>query len=93
MDFRIIRNADCGMGVKMAEMRNICTSQSGRERDMVCIDTYRVLDSCRDKDCFENVRVYLTCCGQDIIQRTNVIRAKHAKVLWSYIDTEPVPFN
>lgn len=81
------------MGVKMAENRNNCISQSGRDRDMVCIDTYRVLDSCRDKDCFENVRVYLTCCGQDIIQRTNVIRGKHAKVLWAYIDTDPVPFN
>ena len=75
----------------MVENRNSCSQQTGR--DMVCIDTYRVLDSCRDKDCFENVRVYLTNCGQDIIQRTNVVRAKHSKVLWAYIDTDPVPFN
>ncbi|MBR4960086.1 MAG: hypothetical protein IKY52_04240 [Clostridia bacterium] len=77
----------------MVENRNGCNSQNGRDRDMVCIDTYRVLDSCRDKDCFENVRVYLTCCGQDIIQHTNVVRSKHTKVLWAYIDTDPVPFN
>lgn len=81
----------------MSENRNFCQSSSdkdrGRERDMVCIDTYRVLDSCRDKDCFENVRVYLTSCGQDIINKTSTIRAKSAKVLWSYIDIDNVPFN
>ena len=77
----------------MVENRNSCNSLAGRDKDMVCIDTYRVLDSCRDKDCFENVRVYLTRCGQDIIQRTNVVRAKNSKVLWAYIDTDPVPFN
>ena len=77
----------------MVENRNNNCSQGNRDRDMVCIDTYRVLDSCRDKDCFENVRVYLTCCGQEIIQRASVVRAKCSKVLWSYIDIDPVPFN
>ncbi len=77
----------------MAENRNSCFMQPERGREMVCIDTYRILDSCRDKDCFEDVRVYLTCYGQEIIDRTNVVRAKSAKVLWSYIDIEPVPFN
>lgn len=81
------------MEVKSVENRNNCLSQSNRDRDMVCIDTYRVLDSCRDKDCFENVRVYLTCLGQDVIQRTSVVRAKNSHVLWSYIDIDPVPFN
>ena len=64
-----------------------------RDRDMVCIDTYRVLDSCRDKDCFEDVRVYITCAGQDIIDRTCVVRAKNANVVWSCIDIDNVPFN
>lgn len=73
----------------MAECRN----NGGRDRDLVCIDTYRVLDSCRDKDCFENVRVYLTCTGQDIIDRTGVVRAKCAKVVWSCINIDSVPFN
>lgn len=78
----------------MAENRNSCLgSDRGRDKDMVCIDTYRILDSCRDKDCFEDVRVYLTCYGQEIIDRTTVVRAKSAKVLWSYIDIDNVPFN
>lgn len=73
----------------MAECRNT----GGRDRDLICIDTYRVLDSCRDKDCFENIRVYLTCIGQDIIDRTSVVRAKCAKVVWSGINIDSVPFN
>ena len=68
-------------------------SQNPRDRDMICIDTYRVLDSCRDKDCFEDVRVYLTCTGQEIINRTGAVRAKCANVVWSCIDIDNVPFN
>jgi len=81
----------------MSDNRNNCMPQFGcqssKEKDMVCIDTYRVLDSCRDKDCFEDVKVYLTGCGREIVQRAGVVRGKCAKVLWSYIDTDPVPFN
>lgn len=68
-------------------------SQSCSSKDVVCIDTYRVLDSCRDKDCFENVKVYLTSFGQEIIERTNIVRAKYSKVLSAYIDIDEVPFN
>ncbi|MBR3423939.1 MAG: hypothetical protein IKG80_05555, partial [Clostridia bacterium] len=35
-------------------------SPCDRGRDTVCIDTYRVLDSCRDKDCFEDAQANLT---------------------------------
>lgn len=62
-------------------------------KESVCIDTYRVLDSCRDKDCFENVKVYLTDFGEEIIDRTSVIRAKCAKIVSAYIDINDVPFN
>ena len=62
-------------------------------REMVCIDTYRILDSCRDKDCFEDVRVFLTEYGQELIEHGNAVRAKCARIIWSYIDIDPVPFN
>ncbi|MBR2848435.1 MAG: hypothetical protein IKB87_03150 [Clostridia bacterium] len=73
----------------MAEIR---MNQSAN-RDTVCIDTYRVLDSCRDKDCFEDVRVYLTDEGQNILDRTCAVRVKKASVQWSHIDITPMPFN
>jgi len=76
----------------MAENRQ-CSPFGNRNSDMVCIDTFRVLDSCRDKDCYEDVRVYLTDYGQEIIEKTNAVRAKSAQVLWAYIDIDNVPFN
>ena len=50
---------------------------------MVCIETNRILDSCRDRDCYENVRVYLSDLGHEIIERTSSIRAKEAKIVWT----------
>lgn len=73
----------------MSESRQ-CQSSA---REMVCIDTYRILDSCRDKDCFEDVRVFLTEYGQELIERKAAVRAKCARIVWSYIDIDPVPFN
>lgn len=77
----------------MAEIRQNFSHGHESPREMVCIDTYRVLDSCRDKDCFENVRVYLTDYGQELIDRVTAVRAKCAGVVWSYIDIDTVPFN
>ena len=76
-------------GKQMPDNRYSC----GGAKDMICIDTYRVLDSCRDKDCFEDVRVYLGGCGNEILGRASNIRAKSAHVLWSCIDIDSVPFN
>lgn len=67
--------------MSMAENR-LCQ----QPKETVCIDTYRVLDSCRDKDCFENTRVYLTEYGQELIDSGAAVRIKSAKTVWSYID-------
>ena len=77
----------------MAENRFPCPSVGAPLRESVCIDTNRVLDSCRDRDCFENVRVYLSSFGNEILERTGAIRARSAKIVWSYIGLEPIPFN
>lgn len=74
----------------MLDNRN-CSTPCQKEN--ICIDTYRVLDSCRDKDCYENVKVYLTDFGEEIIERTSIIRAKCAKIVSAYIDINDVPFN
>lgn len=76
----------------MAENRFPCTA-SGVNRETVCIDTNRVLDSCRDRDCFENVRVYLSNFGNEILERTGAIRAKCANIVWTNITIDPIQFN
>jgi hypothetical protein len=58
---------------EMMDNRNSCFSgvKDGR-KDSVCIDSMRILDSCRDKDCYEDVRVFLTDFGQDVIEKQEV---------------------
>lgn len=76
----------------MAESRFPCTP-SGNNRETVCIETNRVLDSCRDRDCFENVRVYLSHYGNEVLEHTGAIRAKSAKIVWTYIGIDSIQFN
>ncbi len=65
----------------------------GNNTETVCIDCNRILDSCRDKDCFEDVRVYITGFGQEIIEKTSNIKVKSTKVVWTCLDLESVQFN
>lgn len=78
----------------MAENRFPCNPIGGSgSRDTVCIETNRVLDSCRDRDCFENVRVYLSDFCNEALERTGAIRAKSSEIIWTYIGIDPIPFN
>ena len=72
---------------------NIFGTNGNPLKETVCIDTYRVLDSCRDRDLFRDTKCFLTSYGQETIERTDSVRTKYAKVLSSYIDVDPVPFN
>ena len=62
-------------------------------REAVCIDAGRVYDSCSDKDCLEDLRVYFTERDQMIVDHAVSVRAKKAEVLTTYIDVEALPFN
>lgn len=73
----------------MAENKSFSSSC----RDLVCIEADRVLDSCRDRDLYEDVKVYLTDFGQEIIEHTGNVRVKCAKIAWSCITVDPVQFN
>ena len=69
------------------------SNTSSCRSDTVCIDTYRVLDSCRDRDCFEDVRVFFDAYGQSIIDRGGNVRAIDTKIVSVYIGLEEIPFN
>ena len=79
----------------MADNKFSCCNSSGNSRgsEMVCIETNRILDSCRDRDCFEDVQVILTDFGNEIVNRTTNLRAKNACIAWTYIGIDPVRFN
>lgn len=62
-------------------------------REAVCIHTKKIFDSCRDKDCVEDLRFYPTQQSQAVIERAISVKAGTAELLYVYIDVEPVGFN
>ena len=62
-------------------------------REAVCIHTKKIFDSCKDKDCVEDLRFYPTQQSQAILEHTISVRAGKAELLHTYIDVQPVGFN
>lgn len=62
-------------------------------KETVCIDTNKIFDSCRDKDCLEDLRVFLTDYSQEIIDRATSIRCKESEVIAVNVNVEPIAFN
>ncbi len=62
-------------------------------REAVCVHTSKIYDSCKDKDCLENMRVYLTETSQANLDNGLNVRARSAELLWASPMVEPVSFN
>lgn len=62
-------------------------------RDALSIHTRKITDSCRDKDCIEDLRVYLTKGSQCLLDTAAGARVRCADLLYTYIDVEPVAFD
>ena len=62
-------------------------------RDAMAIHTRKITDSCRDKDCIEDLRVFLTCGSQAVLDQAAGAKVRCADLLYSYIDVEPVSFD
>ncbi len=73
--------------------RNCAKGPEHGFKEAVCIHTDKVYDSCRDKDCLENIRVYLTACGQETVDRAINVKCTKAEIIWVFSDIEAVPFN
>lgn len=57
------------------------------------VHTRKITDSCRDKDCIEDLRVYLTRNSQTILDTAAGAKVRSADLLYAYIDVEPVNFD
>ena len=77
----------------MADNKFSCMGGGAAGRDTFGIEASRILDACRDRDCFEDVRVYLSEAGQELISRTGNVRMKKACISGANIQTESVQFN
>jgi len=62
-------------------------------RQALSIHTRKITDSCRDKDCIEDLRVYLTGASQAVLDSGVGAKVRCAELLYTYIDVEPVAFD
>ena len=69
----------------------VCDLSSVRES--VCVHTRKIFDSCRDKDCVEDLRFYPTASAMELLSGCQMVRGGTAELLYVYTDVEPVTFN
>lgn len=59
-------------------------------KEAVCIDAGRVFDSCCDRDCLEDLRIYFCEEGQALVAEATSIKIRSAEVVDVTIDVTPV---
>jgi len=62
-------------------------------KEAVCIHSKKIFDSCRIRECIQDMRVYLSNASQETLERAVNVKPKSVELLWIYLDVEPVPFN
>ena len=60
----------------------VCDLSSVRES--VCVHTRKIFDSCRDKDCVEDLRFYPTTAAQEVLSTSQMIKGGTAELLYIY---------
>jgi hypothetical protein len=79
----------------MVDKNNPAANASGHQtfKEAVCIDVARVYDSCSDKDCLEDLRVYFNDENQTIVNNAFAVKSRNAELANVFVDVEPVQFN
>lgn len=72
---------------------NFCEGNMNEIKEAVCIDALRIYDSCSDKDCIEDTRVYFSPANQELVDCATNVRIKDVSVISVYLDLQPIPFN
>lgn len=71
-------------------------NQEGCERtykEEICANVQKIYDTCKDKDCLADMRVYFSPEGQMMVDNAISIRAKNSKIAFAKVELDPVPFN
>ena len=72
---------------------NKSTTPASDFREAVCVNVDRIYDCCKDRDCMQDLRVYLSEADQEILENAVSVKPGKAEILWSYIDVEPLAFH
>lgn len=77
----------------MADIKQNCPTDSTAFKEAVCVDAGRVYDSCCDRDCVTDMKVYFSPNDQQLVNAACSVRLKSAEVIDVNIDVEQVTFN
>lgn len=69
------------------------TAPEGEPQQAFCIDADRVYDSCGDKDCLSEMRVFFTEYNQEVINRATSVRIREANIIDTVVKVEPVTYH
>ncbi len=72
---------------------NFSSSDSSCFKEAVCIDAYRVYDSCSERDCLEDLPVYFSASDQALVDAATNVKIKDVEVISVDLDLEALPFN
>ncbi len=75
----------------MADRR--CCPDVSHIKEAICIDTEKVYDSCADKDCLRDLRVYVPDSCQHAVDCAVGVRCRGCEILNCLVEVEKVPFN
>ena len=76
---------------EFSQDRGFCGPNEGA--GAMSIHTRKITDACRDKDCIEDLRVYLTTGSQCTLNTASTARVRCADLLNARIEVEPVAFD
>ena len=76
----------------MLDRNNAAAGRPGGET-LSAINVNKIFDSAKDRDCLEDLRVFLCPQAQDIVDHSSSVRVKDVDVISTNISIEEVPFN
>lgn len=71
---------------------SFCFRPEDLQRAMA-IQTRKITDSCRDSDCIEDLRVYLTAESQALLEASPGAKVRCAELICASVEVSPVAFN
>ena len=64
-----------------------------RPTESVNIQTEKIMDACRDKDCIDDLRVYPTVSSQTVIDSAFSVRPESASLIYAEVNVDAISFN
>ena len=78
-------------------MSECCHDALGCRPEELCralaIHTQKITDSCRGKDCIEDLRVYLTRESQTVLDAAGAAKVRSAELIYTTVDVSPLAFH